>query len=75
MGDLLIRDLPASTHEELKRRAGLAGMSLQAYVARLLEHSTATPSLDEWLRGLEYLPTHRDVSGAEVMRAVRDELP
>jgi hypothetical protein len=75
MGDLLIRDLPASTHEELKRRAELAGMSLQAYVARLLEQSTATPSLTEWLRGLEDLPTHPDVSGAEVIRAVRDELP
>lgn len=75
MGDLLIRDLPASTHEELKRRAEKAGMSLQAYVAQLLEQSTATPSLAEWLRGLEDLPTHPDVSGAEVMRAVRDELP
>lgn len=75
MGDLLIRDLPASTHEELKRRAELAGMSLQAYVAQLLEHSTAMPSLDQWLRGLEDLPTHPDVSGVEVMRAVRDELP
>jgi antitoxin FitA len=75
MGDLLIRDLPTSTHEELKRRAEEAGMSLQAYVAQLLEHSTATPSLAEWLRGLEDLPTHPDVSGAEVMRAVRDELP
>jgi plasmid stability protein len=75
MGDLLIRDLPASTHEELKRRAELAGMSLQAYVAQLLKQSTATPSLDEWLRGLEDLPTHPEVSGTEVMRAVRDELP
>jgi hypothetical protein len=75
MGDLLIRDLPASTHEELKRRAELAGMSLQVYVAQLLEQSTATPSLNEWLRGLEDLPTHPDVSGAEVMRTVRDELP
>ncbi len=75
MGDLLIRDLPAGTHEELKRRAELAGMSLQAYVARLLEQSTATPSLVEWLRDLEDLPTHPDVSGADVIRAVRDELP
>lgn len=75
VGDLLIRDLPASTHEELKRRAELAGMSLQAYVAQLLERSTDTPSLNEWLRGLDDLPAHRDISGAEVVRAVRDELP
>lgn len=75
MGDLLIRDLPASTHDELKRRAELAGMSLQAYVAQLLERSTDAPSLDEWLRGLDDLPAHRDISGAEVVRAARDELP
>ena len=75
MGDLLIRDLPASTHEELKRRAELAGMSLQAYVAQLLERSTATPSLEDWLQGLDDLPTHPSVSGADVVRAVRDELP
>lgn len=75
MGDLLIRDLPASTHEELKRRAGRAGMSLQAYVAQLLEHSTSAPTLDDWLRGLDELPRHTDVIGAEIVRAVRDELP
>lgn len=75
MGDLLIRDLSASTHEELKRRADLSGMSLQAYVAQLLERSAETPSLHEWLRGLDDLPAHRDTSGAEVVRAARDELP
>lgn len=75
MGDLLIRDLPAETHGELKRRAELAGMSLQAYVAQLLERSTTTPSLGDWLRGLEELPRHTDVSGADIVRAVRDELP
>jgi hypothetical protein len=75
MGDLLIRDLSASTHDELKRRAELAGMSLQAYVAQLLERSTATPSLDEWLRDLDELPAYPGISGAEIVRAVRDELP
>lgn len=75
MGDLLIRDLPTRTHQELKRRAEQAGMSLQAYVARLLERSTTTPTLDDWLRGLDDLPRHAGVSGADVVRAVRDELP
>ena len=59
---------------DLPRHRRRVGESLQAYVARLLEQSTATPSLAEWLRGLEDLPTHPDVSGAEVIRAVRDEL-
>jgi hypothetical protein len=50
-------------------------MSLQAYVAQLLERSTATPSLNEWLRDLDDLPAHPGISGVEVVRAVRDELP
>lgn len=44
MGDLLIRGLAPETHEELKRRAQDAGVSLQTYVARLLERSTAVPA-------------------------------
>jgi len=75
MGDLLIRDLPATTHAELKRRAEQAGMSLQAYVTQVLERDTAAPALDEWLRRLDQLPRHHDLSGAEVIRAARDELP
>jgi hypothetical protein len=75
MGDLLIRDLPDSTHTELKRRAEHAGMSLQAYITKILERDTAAPALDEWLRRLDQLPRHRDLYGAEVIRAARDELP
>lgn len=74
MGDLLIRDLPSGTHDELKRRAQQAGMSLQAYVSQLLERSTATPTLTEWLDRLDELPRHREISGAETIRATRDEL-
>jgi plasmid stability protein len=75
MGDLLIRDLPAGTHAELKRRAEQAGMSLQAYVTQMLARSTSTPTLSDWLQGLEDLPRHADVSGADAVREARDELP
>jgi hypothetical protein len=75
MGDVLIRDLPPGIHAELKRRAAHAGMSLQAYITHVLERDTATPGLDEWLKRLDELPRHRDLSGAEVIQAVRDELP
>jgi len=75
MGDLLIRDLPARTHAELKRRAQRAGMSLQRFVTQMLEQSTSTPTLDEWLRALDDLPRHADVSGAEAVREARNELP
>ena len=75
MGDLLIRGLTPETHEELKRRAQDAGVSLQTYVARLLERSTAVPALPDWLNQLDELPRHRDVSGATAVREAREELP
>jgi hypothetical protein len=73
MGDLLIRDLPTATHAELKRRASQRSMSLQAYVRQLLERSTATPAVTDWLRQLDDLPRHPDVSGAAAVRAAREE--
>lgn len=75
MGDLLIRDLPDATHDELKRRAAAAGMSLQAYVTDLLEQHATKPTLKEWLRELDELPRHPEISGAEAVRAAREELP
>ncbi len=75
MGDLLIRGLAPETHEELKRRAQDAGVSLQTYVARLLERSTTVPPLADWLSGLDELPRHRTASGAGAVREARDELP
>ena len=75
MGDLLIRDLSPETHAELKRRAKEAGMSLQTYVARLLERSTAVPPVADWLDRLEQLPRHRGLTGAAAVREARDELP
>lgn len=74
MGDLLIRDLPAATHAELKRRAEQAGMSLQAYVQQLLEEATAGPTLADWLQGLDDLPRHVGVSGVDAVREAT-ELP
>jgi hypothetical protein len=75
MGDLLIRGISPETHDELKRRAREAGVSLQSYVARLLERSTAVPPLPDWLSQLDELPRHRGVSGAAVVLEARDEVP
>ena len=75
MGDLLIRGISPETHDELKRRAQEAGVSLQTYVARLLERSTAVPSIADWLDQLEQLPRHPSLSGAAAVREARDELP
>ena len=75
MGDLLIRGISPGTHNELKRRAHDDGVSLQTYVARLLERSTTVPSLADWVEQLKELPRHRGASGARAVRDARDELP
>jgi hypothetical protein len=75
MADLLIRGLDPDTHRELKRRAARVGQSLQGYVAGLLEAHTARPSLADWLAELNEIAPVVGVSGAEAVRAARDELP
>jgi hypothetical protein len=74
MGDLLIRGISPETHDELKRRAQASGVSLQTYVARLLERSTAVPQIADWLDQLEQLPRHRGLAGAAAVREARDQL-
>jgi plasmid stability protein len=75
MADLLVRDLPDDVHRELKRRASARRMSMQAYVARLLERHAAERGLQEWLEELDELPRHPDVVGSEALRQAREELP
>lgn len=75
MADLLIRGLDPDTHRELKRRAERAGQSLQSYVAGLLTTHTARPSMTDWLAELDEIIPVEGVSGAEAVRAARDDLP
>lgn len=76
MPDMLVRDLPEADHEELKRRADAAGLSLQVYIRRLLQRHTARPSVEQWLQRLDELPrVHTTTSGPEAVAAAREELP
>lgn len=75
MADLLIRDLDPSVHQELKRRADEAHVSLQAYVSTVLDQHAGRPTVAQWLRSLEDLPRHPAVSGADVLRDTREDLP
>ena len=75
MSDLLIRNLDLGTHQELKRRAGDAGMSVQAYVSDLLEAHVARPTLSEWLGGLDDLSRHPELSGADAVDRARQNSP
>jgi plasmid stability protein len=75
MTDLLIRDVDPDTHKELQRRAAQAGVSVQAYVSRLLDEHAAQPSLHDWLARTEDLARHPELSGTDLVNAARDELP
>jgi antitoxin FitA len=44
-----IKDVSAEVHAELRRRAALAGKSLQEYLLALLEEEVRHPDLDELL--------------------------
>jgi plasmid stability protein len=44
-----IKDVPAEVHAELRRRAALAGRSLQEYLLARLEEEVRHPDLDELL--------------------------
>lgn len=72
--DLLIRNVDAQTHDELKQRAAAEGLSVQQYVARLLTTHTSRPSMQEWLRRLDELaPVGTKSSGADAVAAARAE--
>ncbi len=75
MADLLIRDLDARAHHELKRRAARSGRSLQSYVERVLEAHLAKPMMAEWLEQLDELEPVPGISGSEALSEARRELP
>lgn len=49
MTSIQVKDVPAEVHATLKRRAAVAGMSLQEYLLAHLEEEASTPTLDEVL--------------------------
>lgn len=75
MADLLIRDLDPVVHQELKRRADEERVSVQAYVSRVLDRHAGRPTIAQWLHGLDDLPRHADISGAEAIREARADAP
>ena len=75
MPDVLIRGLDSETHAELKRRAAATGLSMQSYVARLLDEHVRRPTVEEWLHRLDALEPVADASGAEAVASARAELP
>ncbi|HEX9888158.1 MAG TPA: hypothetical protein VGA69_01670 [Nitriliruptorales bacterium] len=78
MGNLQIKNVPDELHDELRARAGGAGMTLRDYVLRILERELAVPA--DWRARLAQLPVAdlsdlSDLSDdvAEVLREGREQ--
>lgn len=53
MPNVQIRDVPKDVHNELIRRAELAGQSLQQYLSAQLVAMVATPTIDDVIARIE----------------------
>ncbi len=74
MGNLQVKDIPVSMHDELRRRARDEGINIRDYVLRLIETDQARPSKTEWFQRLELLrPAPLDVPATEAVRTARAE--
>lgn len=72
MPNVQIREVPDEVHNELIRRAQLAGQSLQQYLSAQLAAMVATPTLDDVIARIEHRPKGR-LSRADAVSAITDE--
>ena len=72
MPNVQIREVPEDVHNELVRRAELAGQSLQQYLSAQLAALVATPTIDDVIARIERRSKGR-LSRAEAVAAIEDE--
>ena len=72
MPNVQIREVPEGVHNELVRRAELAGQSLQQYLSAQLAAMVATPTIDDMIARIEHRPKGR-LSRADAVSAIADE--
>jgi hypothetical protein len=53
MPSIQVKDVPAEVHATLRRRAAIAGKSLQEYLLERLIDDAATPTLDELFANID----------------------
>ncbi|MCU0314788.1 MAG: type II toxin-antitoxin system HicB family antitoxin [Solirubrobacteraceae bacterium] len=75
MPHIQIKDVPPELHERLREQAAAERVSLSAFLLRELEQIAGLPTVDEWLAQVRADPgrPRSPVSGAELVRGVRDE--
>ncbi len=69
-----IRSVPESLRRRLKVRAAMEGLSMSAYVRRLIERSLDRPSQKEVIAAVRALPpVEMDITAAELLREARED--
>ena len=73
MGVLVqIRDVAAQVRDRLKASAAAEGMSLNAYLVRLLSREASTPTRQEVLARIGARSERSNVSSVDLIRAARN---
>lgn len=70
MPSIQVKDVPEDVHATLRRRAGVAGQSLQEYLLARLVEEARTPTLEELVERVGHRTGGRVALG-EAVRAVR----
>jgi antitoxin FitA len=70
---LQIRDVPAEVRDVLKRRAKTEGLSLNAYLVRLLTTEASHPTMAEVLDRVAARSERATASSVEALREAREE--
>jgi len=74
MTHLQVKDVPTPVHAELRRRAGLRGVSLRDYLYALVMRDLAFPTREEWLARVQELePVKLDRPAADLIAEARAE--
>ncbi len=72
MATIQVRELPQATYEVLRRRARLAGKSLQAYMCEQLVALAARPTKDEALAAIEAVQSRMPDAGSTAAPVLQD---
>lgn len=72
--DVQVRRLPKSLREKLGRRAQRARMSMSRYAVTVLTEDIERPGLVAWLDEIATRAPVAGVSGAAIVRELRDEI-
>lgn len=72
MSNIQIKDVPKAMHDQLRKRAEQANMTLRDYVLGLIDRDLALPSKAEWLRSIRRLERGKpDRPAASLVREQR----